>query len=207
MGKKYLDKPPIGKSKMRVLECLASYPAVTRNQIAEKSEGDLTNTIRDVEALIEEKYVEQSGNIMVKGSDRPTYQLSKMGIGFLWAYSPSVSSVKASCDNYEKYVGAANNEIYKTLPDGLLVKLLRFAGRAILKDGEKAFDIHYLLISVFTNMNSNLIAFQFDRKDLKALRRYTQDPDVRKNIIKEKDRFNNSIDKMLSSLPEDSKDE
>jgi len=76
----------IGKTEIKLLNYVAMHPGETRNQIntaTKKEKRVLPNTIREINNLVNRGFVEKLKLITVRGSKRPTFELSIKGLVFV----------------------------------------------------------------------------------------------------------------------------
>jgi|GEM_PF-5875039 hypothetical protein len=141
---KNLNKPPIGKLQYRILVCLAQNKDITRNQIAAKIDEDLSNVVSAIEKR-DNGYIEQSGEIEVKGSKRPIYKLSNRGAAFILAYSEDSEIIKQTTKNYETLLTPGQSGLFSAIEAELsnweiTRKLLRMLGHSYLLYGSITLD-------------------------------------------------------------------
>jgi len=130
----------IGKTEIKLLNYVAMHPGETRNQIntaTKKEKRVLPNTIREINNLVNRGFVEKLKLITVRGSKRPTFELSIKGLLFVLSIASNEEIKTIAEKNSEKLF------LFKKMPlfekagvaDRLIENLAHFLKRLdILRD-------------------------------------------------------------------------
>jgi DNA-binding MarR family transcriptional regulator len=205
MSKKNFEKPPIGKVEMLILEYLTDHRSTLIQRI-EKGIGKTYKVVFEAVKRLLNRGLIQTGK-EVEGKSYTSYELSKRGLAFLWAYSRSENAIKASLRNYEDLTLAQGNQNFLTLekniPTGLMLKVIKLTGLSILNYGEKAIDIHNQFANIIINSVSRP-SVSFTPSEARRLKRLgLLVPETKSHVLKVVDELKD----WANSSPEDYKDE
>jgi hypothetical protein len=145
-AERILEKIPLGKTQMKVLEYLAKNPNSLKKHIADGLDKDIKGVNDAVEAL------RSKGLVVIGEKVRTTqntcydgYRLSSQGVAFLLAYSKDDKAVKRAAEDYEHVLTPDHKRLYSEIENELhdwqiTRKILRLFGHTYLLYGRVTFD-------------------------------------------------------------------